>query len=207
MEKLLEEFREIEAAYIKKGLTQKQIKSELLQHVRGRKAKNDGPGRSTKYKTFILYTCPVIFAVLLGCAFMYKDDIVETVKTTKCLVEQNVMLSEISRPMMDCSKCANIKSVPIVRNISKEEFTEKYAYTAVPVLIKEATQNWTAMDTFSYEYFKRIYTEKEDTLRLIDEDCQFFGYKTEFDSLEEALNMSKERADYKDGEQPWYFGW
>jgi len=38
-----------------------------------------------------------------------------------------------------------------------------------------------------------------------EDECQFFPYRTEFISLEQALNMSKERSEWK--AEPWYFGW
>ena len=207
MENLLQEFRNIEINFTKKGLSQKQVHKELLKHIRDTKTLTNSQSGIAKCKKIALYAIPVIIAVAVTFSLMFKKDILEVVKTTKCLVEPNVLMAEIGRPLQDCSLCANLKSVPILKDISKNEFLQKYAYTGVPVLIKEATKNWTAMETFNFEYFKKIYTEKEDTLDVIDQDCQFFGYKTEFDSLGDALSMSKDRADYKPGEKPWYFGW
>ena len=147
----------------------------------------------------------------------------------------------------------------MVHGISREEFVAKYAYSEIPVLVKQATVNWTAMDTFTFQYFRRLYQdagkrvrsnkerERQDELAAVekyrkehpddeeypedgagDEDeedyvddgadgdsesedaglaCQFFPYKSDLQSLVEAMNMSDDRASFKEGEKSWYFGW
>lgn len=75
-----------------------------------------------------------------------------------------------------------------------------YAYTGRPVVVKDALVNWTAKDTFTYDFFGRLYDTYGSAER--SDRCQFFPYKTEFHSLRQALSMSKERMD-----KPWYFGW
>ena len=71
-----------------------------------------------------------------------------------------------------------------------------YAYSGRPVIISDALVNWTAKDTFSYNFFRSLY--KTSSSRH-SRRCQFFPYKTEFRSLEEALSMSNERFT----SQPW----
>jgi histone arginine demethylase JMJD6 len=68
------------------------------------------------------------------------------------------------------------------------------------VIVKDALANWTAMEVFSYEFFRELYTKESSSPR--SQRCQFFPYKTGFRSLIEALTMSKERQ-----LTPWYFGW
>lgn len=57
------------------------------------------------------------------------------------------------------------------------------------------------MNVFSFEFFRNLYRGYSVF------SCQFFPYKTEFKTLEEALNMSEARARFKEGEKPWYIGW
>lgn len=78
-----------------------------------------------------------------------------------------------------------------------------YAYSGRPVIVKDALANWTAVDVFSYEFFSELYTKESNALASRSHRCQFFPYKTEFRSLEEALTMSEDRQ----SNQPWYFGW
>lgn len=78
----------------------------------------------------------------------------------------------------------------------------RYAYNGRPVIIKDALSNWTAMEIFSYEWFRDLYTQDFSSIRR-SRRCQFFPYKTEFRSLNEALSMNDERR----SSRPWYFGW
>ena len=45
----------------------------------------------------------------------------------------------------------------------------------------------------------------KQALERVQSDCQFFPYKTNFNSLGEVLQMSKEREEGKG--KPWYIGW
>jgi hypothetical protein len=74
------------------------------------------------------------------------------------------------------------------------------------VIVKDAQANWTAADVFSYEFFSELYTKEfggSSSARSRHQRCQFFPYKTEFRSLDEALTM----GDRRKSERPWYFGW
>lgn len=78
-----------------------------------------------------------------------------------------------------------------------------YAYNGRPVIVKDALTNWTAMEAFSYEFFRELYTKESSSDGWRSHRCQFFPYKTEFRSLNEALTMSHQRR----SSRPWYFGW
>jgi hypothetical protein len=65
------------------------------------------------------------------------------------------------------------------------------------VIVKDVLVNWTATDVFNYEFFSDLYANSHS------HRCQFFPYKTEFRSLNEALTMSERRKT----KSPWYFGW
>ncbi|KAK7507451.1 hypothetical protein BaRGS_00001386, partial [Batillaria attramentaria] len=141
-------------------------------------------------------------ALLVGSYELVNDYIRET----PCVVDPNLVSDEIFRPVVDCEMCRGLNAVAIERNLSQETFTEKYAYSGIPVLVKEAIVNWTAMSAFSVKFFQRLYSETEGALDTIEESCQFFHYNTEFLTLAEALNMSDERASFQPGEKPWYIG-
>ncbi|ESP03764.1 hypothetical protein LOTGIDRAFT_109925 [Lottia gigantea] len=126
---------------------------------------------------------------------------------SRCIIDINPVITEMVRPLANCEPCRGLHSVPVERNISVEEFMKKYAFTGVPVLVKDATTNWTAMNEFSYHFFKDLYDSLEGSFQVNDEECQFFPYKTEFESLEEAFSMPEDRVNFKEGEKPWYFGW
>ena len=81
------------------------------------------------------------------------------------------------------------------------EESRRYAYSGRPVIVSDAQVNWTAGRIFSFEFFRQLYVEDAD-YGSGQARCQFFPYKTEFDSLHQALTMTEERR-----KQPWYFGW
>lgn len=89
--------------------------------------------------------------------------------------------------------------------LSPDEFDLKYAYTGRPVIVSDGAVNWTAVDVFDYWYFKDIYDDFEANNEEFN--CQFFPYKSGFDSIFDAFRMPNSRVNQQDGERPWYFGW
>jgi histone arginine demethylase JMJD6 len=71
------------------------------------------------------------------------------------------------------------------------------------LIVRDALVNWTAVQYFSFDFFKELYLHNLSRVSGYYSDrCQFFPYKTEFRNLREALSMSEQRKS-----QPWYFGW
>ena len=216
---LTAEFANLRKYYVDHGVNDNVVKDLLQQHMRRPELHPNLPKRLTTKKKGALtskWLCFIIIPILLatvlgshilGFGFLEKLGLIDLLHDSECLVENNIFSMEITRPRFDCSACAGLKEFPVVKDLSKDEFLEKYAYTTVPVLIKDATRNWTAMETFSFEYFQKIYTQNRETLLSVEEECQFFAYNTEFDTLEQVLAMPRSRASYKDGEKPWYVGW
>lgn len=88
-----------------------------------------------------------------------------------------------------------------VKNVTPSDLEILYLIPAKPVVVTDGTRDWPAVNTFSFEFFKKLYHGYSIF------SCQFFPYKTEFKSLQEALNMSEARAHFEEGEKPWYIGW
>ncbi|XP_063702074.1 uncharacterized protein LOC134832105 [Culicoides brevitarsis] len=126
---------------------------------------------------------------------MYLND-------SECFLSMPNSVSLAFRPLQSCDFCKNVKEVPVLSNLSPEIFEKRFAYSSAPVIIADATSNWTATEVFSFEYFRDLYSKSSSKA-----NCQFFPYKTEFKSLQEAFRMSDARARYEPGEAPWYFGW
>ena len=164
-------------------------------------------------KISIVFLCVGIICAVCGYWLEFFDwyDLrnlyLNTFILPPCLVDNNGVIIEVARPPVKCEFCRNLTHVPIEHNISREEFLRKYAYTSVPVLVKNATTNWLAMSTFSFQHFKGLYEDTEDGLQTLDQECQFFPYKTEFNAMSDVFNMSEDRANFVEGEKPWYIGW
>lgn len=125
----------------------------------------------------------------------------------QCLVDVADVVMDMVRPPVDCRICRGITSVDVVSKLSPEVFENKYAYSGHPVVVTDATKDWSAIKAFSFDFFKGIYGEDSPVLQPTDPQCQFFPYKTNFKNLAEVFNMSQERAQLKDGAKPWYIGW
>ena len=142
-----------------------------------------------------------------GLVQLYLDWYDMDLEKEQCLVDVHDKLLDIVRPPVDCVICRGITTVDIVSNLSPEEFEQKYAYTGRPVVVTDATKDWSAMKEFSFEFFKGIYGEDSPVFVNSEQQCQFFPYKTSFRNLAEVFNMSEERAHMKQGAKPWYIGW
>lgn len=111
-----------------------------------------------------------ILTVIIGIAAFFTYKVLSN--DGKCLIPMPDSLSHAFRPPEDCSFCRNITKVDRVSNISPHEFEQKYAYDAKPVIVTDATVNWTALDVFDFWYFKDVY---ENSLADGEQlNCQFF---------------------------------
>eukprot|EP00099_Drosophila_melanogaster_P002095 NP_001097824.1 uncharacterized protein Dmel_CG14331 [Drosophila melanogaster] len=138
--------------------------------------------------------------ILLGVKYYYEE-----MQGKNCALYLPRNLRYAFRPPENCNFCANIKNVPRLKNISPQEFEKKFAYSAAPVIISDATKNWTAVSLFNYWYFRDVYTKAKQKQHI--RECQFLPYKTGFLDIYDALDMPEDRVELKPGEQPWYFGW
>lgn len=139
---------------------------------------------------------------ILDVYFTYRES---SVLDETCIIVASESLQDPFRPPVNCRECAGVTGVHRVRNLSHADFLEKYAFTMQPVLIKDGQEGWTAGKTFSFDFFREMYSEGSTALDKVNEECQFFPYKTEFQNLGEMLNMSRDRVEGK--EKPWYVGW
>lgn len=122
-----------------------------------------------------------------------------------CLLPTVEPYLDLFRPPVNCSICQHVDTVDVVSDLSKEEFLQKYAYTGRPVLIRNGSKNWSALSHFNFEFFKNIYPKDSPVLQSEDSDCQFFPYRTSFESLGEVFSMPERMAKMEG--KPWYIGW
>lgn len=114
---------------------------------------------------------------------------------------------DLFRPPQDCAFCRNVSNVERVSNISSAQFERRFAYSAVPVVVTDATAQWMAAKTFSFDFFRAIYAEESPALAGHEEDCQFFPYRSKFRSLADVFRMPVAQAEQRPGTTPWYVGW
>lgn len=210
--KLTDKFLQLRSDALKHGLNDEQLR-EAIEETTQTPAKGEYQKWWEKFQSCLcnpahrVQVLVVLLAVTVGLFVASYELLFDYMISTQCLVENNIFTDEVYRPKVNCDMCRDIVGVPEEWNISPEKFYEKYSFTGRPVLVKEATANWTAMSHFNFSFFRQLYRKNKGSLHTIEEDCQFFPYATEFLSLAEALNMSDDRAAYKPGELPWYIGW
>ncbi|XP_017015576.2 uncharacterized protein [Drosophila takahashii] len=139
--------------------------------------------------------------LILFCVKFYYEEM----QGKNCTLSLPRPLRYALRPPESCDFCANIKSVPRLENVSPQEFEKNFAYSAAPVIVSDATKNWTAISLFNYWYFRDVYARAKQKQHI--RECQFLPYKTGFFDIYEALDMPDDRVELRPGEQPWYFGW
>ncbi|XP_078482851.1 uncharacterized protein LOC100183968 [Ciona intestinalis] len=185
-----------------------------------RKIRNEGKKWQQQNSEYIIAASVLFIAVVLPIIFTYCTIIFKTqlgllliqrylagnqpIDQFHCIVDSSLIV-QASRPPVNCSTCAGVTDIIYATNLSPEEFLEKYAFNMQPLVVKDGQGNWTARETFSFEYFKGIYAPGSKALKTIQNRCQFFPYNTEMQGPEEFFNMSKSRFEGK--EDHWYIGW
>ncbi|PVD20841.1 hypothetical protein C0Q70_19002 [Pomacea canaliculata] len=171
--------------------------------------------RSFKYLLFLACTLAIVWLLdwpvhnerIIRMWFHFRGLPSEDIELERCLLRTPDILSDALRPPLDCAFCRNVTSVHKVENISPEDFEERYAYSGQPVIVTDATRNWSALDAFSFEFFQQVYSQDSLELKNVENNCQFFPYKTTFRNLREVMQMEPRRARMEDSSEPWYIGW
>ncbi|XP_019565040.3 uncharacterized protein LOC109433105 [Aedes albopictus] len=122
-----------------------------------------------------------------------------------CILGMPQQLQKAFRPPEICNFCREVRDVPRLANVDPNEFERNYAYAGGPVIVTDATANWTATEYFDYWFFKDIYATYGKRKKAAR--CQFFPYQTGFRNIHEAFDLDPARVNYEPGTEPWYFGW
>lgn len=126
---------------------------------------------------------------------------------SRCVIENNYFLMEVTRPIADCKICKNVENFIVLQNVTKEEFAV-YAYLGQPLLVHGGCLNWTALDVFDFDFFKSLYSSTTGAFESVEDECQFFPFRTKFLSLHEVFHMQEERAKMTSNTaETWYIGW
>lgn len=143
-----------------------------------------------------------VLALILAVLFENKDRL-----KSRCAIGNNYLVMEMTRPVTNCDICRETREVTILDNVTKTGY-DRYAYAGRPVLVKRAIEDWPALRTFSFDFFKELYNRTKGAYDSVREECQFFPFKTDFISLEEVFNMPVSRARQMTSEEvTWYVGW
>ena len=91
-----------------------------------------------------------------------------------------------------------------VTDLSYQTFEQIYARSGRPLVVRNATKKWRAMEQFSFNFFSDLYKNLSSPVLTGEEGCQFFAWDfSEFRNLGEVFEMDEDRAGLKGNYTPW----
>ena len=137
---------------------------------------------------------------------LYFNSVNLEISEELCIVPNHDLVNGMFRKPLDCGFCKDVENISRVTNLHQQTFYDKFAYSGRPVIIEDATANWSAAEVFSFQYFKDLYSDESVKFHESSFNCQFFPYQTNFKSLGDLFKSTW--ADPSNAlAKPWYVGW
>ena len=90
-------------------------------------------------------------------------------------------------------------------DLSYQIFDQIYARSGRPLVVRNATKKWRAMQEFSFDFFSELYKNLSSPALTGDDDCQFFSWDfSEFRNLGQVFEMDPDRSQMRGNYTPWY---
>ena len=130
----------------------------------------------------------------------------------RCIIENEAEEgygADFCRLPVDCEVCEDVDAIDDVSvdSISVDMFEEKYAYTNRPLVVRNASLNWKAMEVVNYNWLREVYLSDENIFQNGTEACWFNHYKTkEFTNLRAVFRLLGPTGVLKTS-KTWYVGW
>lgn len=188
--------------YIQHGAMINELKSIIVINMGNNKNRNFA---MCSKKILIMLLVPFLFGIFHRYLYA-RYNIIKSFQGTRCLLPNNYLIWEFTRPISNCDYCRDIETPLILPNLTKEEF-RFYSYSSRPMIVKNAAHDWPARKEFTLEFFRNLYEHTEDAYNSMEEDCQFLHFKSNLANLRQVFAMSEDRALHRNGEDPWYVGW
>ncbi|CAG5124798.1 unnamed protein product [Candidula unifasciata] len=209
-------FKEIHKKALSMGIQQHQLsRLQFTQRVR--------QPRPRRLLLSCLYDCLMVVAVLAACLLSWQLDwpVSRRHWTHAIMLMQGQDLSQstwhpclltktrptvpIFRPVVQCDFCQNVSQIVRLPHISAAEFEDKYAYSGHPLIVSDGAANWSAVDVFSFEFFRDIY---EPGSPVLESNCQFFAYGfSHVRGVNDVFTFYESGQHFQNGSQPVYIGW
>lgn len=91
----------------------------------------------------------------------------DDISKEECALMLPDYLNSVVRPIDQCQMCVGLERIERLENITKEAFIDKYAYTAVPVIIRNAISDWRAMQLLNFKFLKELYLHPDKVKRRL----------------------------------------
>ena len=81
-----------------------------------------------------------------------------------------------------------------IENLNVDVFMDKYVNTGKPLVVKNVTSQWKAMDAFNFKFFQNLYRSLENNLVYDIRHCHFYQYARihYFDNLQVIFSLTFE---------------
>ena len=145
-----------------------------------------------------------VYPIVILCSLL-AFPLYKMYNRSPCLVTELCPFSEAAIPFVDCRMCEGVVEAPRLVNLSQEDFIRRYAYKSKPIIVEGAANDWPALSTFSYDYFKDLYTSMPGSLDGDNTQGQFFAYSSDIKDLADLFELPSEVATM--GKERWYIGW
>ena len=125
----------------------------------------------------------------------------------RCIIEtldeSNGYGVDFCRVPVDCRVCKDVDKIDEyhVSELTVDMFQHLYAYTARPVVIRNATLHWPAMKVLDFQWLKEAYTSDPE---ILEKTCWYNNYNSlHLNSLRAVFRMPVEDVT----SSLWYVGW
>lgn len=193
---------EIVDCFQENGYSREHVSASPMKKGKGESAEDFNPWKKSctilNFMLFKLY--PVLFISLLPVYPAFK-----MFTGSACLLTELSPFGEVVTPMADCVICEGVTEAPRLFNLSKDDFIRNYAYTSKPILVVGAVSHWSALEVFSYDYFKSIYMNSQESLEEDHNSGQFFAYSSNIRDLKDLFSLPSDMATMET--EKWYIGW
>lgn len=190
--------------FLKQGASIKDLELITFTETNNKQNKKSGFQSVFNKKSFIVVTIILFYSIFVQKTGI--DFVIKYTQSARCLIPNNYLVWEFTRPVSNCDFCLGVDSVIVLDNITKEEF-KKYAYSSKPIIVKKAASHWLASKVFSLQFFHSLYEQINGAYESVEEECQFLHFQSNFANLKEVFDMSYQRAMNFPGEDTWYIGW
>lgn len=191
--------------FLKEGASIKDLELATFTEINNKnKRKSSFHNVFNNKKLILVILIPLFYSIIVQKASI--DFVIKYTQSTRCLIPNNYLVWEFTRPVSNCDFCRGVNSAIVLDNITKEEF-EKYAYSSKPIIVKKAASHWMASKVFSLQFFHSLYEQINGAYESVEEECQFLHFQSNFANLREVFYMSYQRAMNLPGEDSWYIGW
>lgn len=158
--------------------------------------------------------------LIIGCTFgaPWTEDLMDLIRgyrwnrLDRCILETPEPHGygvDFCRVPVDCEICSDVREIEEVHvsDLSVEMFEELYAYSHRPLVVRNASVFWDALQVIDYNWLKAEYMKKPEEMDKTGDECWFNRYKTnEFRNLRSVFKLPQERVKMQSG-GPWYVGW